>query len=189
VAKPGPKVPWQRRARYLRARCVERLKPNQIEELGVAYAFARWLGVPLNTCLTIRFPAGADCPSCFRRGQDVLAKRFRRAGYSLHWVYVWEAKGGEHVHCLAHVPKPLARAFPAMLADAYPGCDVHCERSRSPAEALSYITKGTDVVTRAKFQGRRGHPARRQGIIPWKRCGSTQNLGRAARRKAGLSTP
>lgn len=189
MAKPGPKVPWQRRARYLRARCVERLKPNQVEELHAASAFARRLGVPLATFLTIRFPAGADCPASFRRGQDVLAKRFRRAGRQLHWVYVWEAKGGAHVHCLAHVPAQLAGDFPAMLADAFPGCDARHERARSPSKALAYMTKGTDAVTRAKAQGRRGHPARRQGIIRWKRSGSTQNLGRAARRKAGFSSP
>ena len=55
MPKPGPKTPWQRRAKYQRARCLERQKPCQGENLAAADAFARAIGRPLNHLLTIKF--------------------------------------------------------------------------------------------------------------------------------------
>ena len=51
---------------------------------------------------------------------------------------------------------------------------------------MAYLCKGTDIVTHAKIRGPRTIKARVQGIIPWKRCGTTQNIGKSAREKAGL---
>jgi hypothetical protein len=51
---------------------------------------------------------------------------------------------------------------------------------------IAYLCKGTDVVTHAKIRGPRNMKARKQGVIPWKRCGTTQNIGKSAREKAGF---
>jgi hypothetical protein len=63
--KPGPKSDWWLRARYQRARCVERLKPIQIENLSTADAFARWIGRPLNCFVTVRFVETVDAKPAF----------------------------------------------------------------------------------------------------------------------------
>ncbi len=52
---------------------------------------------------------------------------------------------------------------------------------------IAYLCKGTDVVTHSKLHGPRHIKARAQGAIPWKRCGSTQNISKAARVKAGFA--
>jgi hypothetical protein len=51
---------------------------------------------------------------------------------------------------------------------------------------MAYLCKGTDIVTHSKLHGPRHIKARKQGIITWKRCGTTQNLGISARAMAGF---
>jgi hypothetical protein len=184
--KRGPKTPWQRRARYLRRRCPERLKPNQIADLCAADGFARWQGFSLNYFATLRFPQPATALRDFRRGQDRVGKWLRRAGSELRWAYVWEARNGFHVHALINLP---GKAFiPALeaLRRAFPTCDVDL-RSRLPGKHLAYIFKGTDVATHLRAVGRsmsRRIKPRSQGCIPWKRAGSTQNISANARKAA-----
>src|SRR5437868_14953293 len=131
MAKRGPRTPWQERTRYLKARCPDRLKPNQVAELLAADAFARWQGFPLNAFATIRLPHGCDAPAIFRRGQDRFSKWLRRSGWELRWLYVWEARGPLHVHCLINLPRASWDAALSFMRAAFTGCDVDL-RGRTP---------------------------------------------------------
>jgi hypothetical protein len=185
MSKPGPKTPWHRRVRYRRARCLKRLKPCQVENLSAADAFARQSGKPLNQFLTVRFEGDAG-RAPFARGMDRLSKWFARWGGELRALYVWEAIGGLHVHCLLHIPSRAAHEARGAIEAAFGGHDVDI-RPRMPGPgALAYIVKGTDAATLWKVSRASKRLPKAQGVIPWKRCGTTQNLGRAARIEAGF---
>ena len=183
--KPGPSGPWQLRARYQRSRCIERLKPNQIENLSAADAFARWQRRPLNTFVTIRFVKTVDAKRCFERGIDCLLKWHMRWGGEWSAIHVWEAVGGLHVHLACHCPKHSTTVHNAIHV-AFAGHDVHITARKAGQGMLAYLCKGTDVPTHSKLHGPRHIKARAQGVIVWKRCGTTQNIGKAARVKAGF---
>ena len=183
--KPGPSGPWQLRALYQRSRCIERLKPNQIENLCAADAFARWQGKPLNAFVSIRFLETVDARRCFETAIDRLSKWHVRWGGAWFAIHVWEGVGGLHVHLACHCPK-YASAIREAIHDAFAGHDVHIRRRVGGQGMMAYIAKGTDVVTHSKIHGPRHIKARAQGAILWKRCGTTQNIGKAARVKAGF---
>ena len=185
--KPGPRTPWQLRAKYQRARCFERLKPNQIENLAAADAFARWLGTPLNHFVTVHFGYQPNPKRIFESALDRLSKWHMRWGGKWLVLYVWEAIGGFHVHLACHCStKP--NVLHAAINSAFGGCDIDI-RARSPGQGMmSYLCKGTDVVTHSKIRGPRDIRARMQGVIPWKRCGTTQNIGKSTREKVGFES-
>jgi hypothetical protein len=183
--KPGPSGPWQLRARYQRSRCIERLKPNQIENLSASDAYARWQRRPLNTFVTIHFVETGDAKCCFERGIDCLSKWHIRWGGEWSALHVWEAVGGFHVHLACHCPKHSTTVHKAIHV-AFAGHDVHITARKAGQGMMAYLCKGTDVVTHSRLHGPRHIKARAQGVIFWKRCGTTQNLGKAARVKAGF---
>jgi len=185
--KPGPSGPWQMRARYQRSRCTERLKPNQIENLSAADAFSRWQRRPLNTFVSIHFLETVDTKRDFERTIDRLSKWHMRWGGEWSAIHVWEAVGGLHVHLACHCPKHSTTVHNAIHA-AFAGHDVHITARKRGQGMMAYLCKGTDVVTHSKLHGPRHIKARAQGVIFWKRCGTTQNLGKAARVKAGFET-
>jgi hypothetical protein len=184
-SKPGPKTPWQNRVRYSRAKCESRLKPTQIENLSAADAFARWRGRPLNTFVTIRFVDGIDAKSCFEQAIDRLSKWHSRWGGEWSAIHVWEAIGGIHVHLACHYPKHSHTVHQVIHA-AFTGQDVHITTRKAGQGLIAYLFKGTDVVTHSRLHGPRRIKARAQGVILWKRCGTTQNLGKAVRVKVGF---
>jgi hypothetical protein len=184
-SKPGPSGAWQLRARYQRSRCIKRLKPNQIENLGAADAFARWRRRPLNTFVTIRFLETVRAKRCFERGIDCLSKWHARWGGEWSAIHVWEAVGGPHVHLACHCPKHSNTVHNAIRA-AFAGHDVHITTRKAGQGMMAYLCKGTDVVTHSKLHGPRHMKARAQGVIVWKRSGTTQNIGKAARLMAGF---
>jgi hypothetical protein len=173
------------RTRYQRSRCIERLKPNQIENLSAADAFARWQQRPLNTFVTIHFLETVYTKRCFERGIDCLSKWHTRWGGEWSAVHVWEAVGGLHVHLACHSPKHSNTVHDAIHA-AFAGHDVHITTRKAGQGMMAYLCKGTDVVTHSKLHGPRRIKARAQGVILWKRCGTTQNIGKAARVEAGF---
>jgi hypothetical protein len=184
-AKPGPRSPWQLRVRYQRSRCIERLKPNQIKNLSAADAFARRRGTPLNHFVTITFQGHANSKQIFGTAIDRLSKWHLRWGGEWLAIHVWEAVGSFHIHMACHCPKN-ADAVHAAIRTAFTGHDIHI-RTRSGGQAMmAYLCKGTDVVTHAKLHGPRRIKARKQGVIPWKRCGTTKNIVKCARTKAGF---
>ena len=181
--KPGPRTPWQLRARYQRARCIKRLKSNQIESLAAADMFARWRGTPLNWFVTIHFHEQPDPQRNFETSIDRVSKWHRRWGGEWVAIHVWEATGGFHVHMACHCPK-TSNAVHGAIRTAFAGCDIDIRTRARGQGMMAYVCKGTDVVSHARIRGPRNIKARNQGTIPWKRCGTTQNIGKRARVKA-----
>jgi hypothetical protein len=185
--KPGPRVAWYEQTRYQRARCIERLKPNQVASLSTADAFARWIGRPLNCFVTVKFLETVDARPAFETAIDRLSKWHRRWGGEWFAIHVWEAIGGYHVHIACHRPKQ-SNVIDAAIRHAFEGHDVDIRKRVAGQGMLAYLCKGTDVVTHARLRGTSSIRAKRQGIIPWKRCGTTQNIGKAAQTRAGFGT-
>ena len=184
--KRGPKTAWQKRVRYNRANCKERLKPCQVQNLTAADAFASFNGKLLNCFLTIKFSEFAEPLQAFCAGTKRLSQWHRRWGGVLHWIYVWEAISGFHVHALAHVPQQAWQDFSQAMALAFAGHDVLLKRRSAGPSAMAYLCKGTDWVTHRKLRGPSPIGVKKQGCIVWKRCGSSENIGRKARERAGF---
>ena len=183
--KPGPKTPWQRRVRYNRTRCIERLKPSQIENLTAADAFAGTLKAPLTGFLTIKFSECGHPLREFHAGVKRLSQWHRRWCGELRLIYVWEAIGGHHLHALVHVPRGVWQLVGQAIASAFAGHDTLLKRRYAGPSMMAYLCKGTDVVTHWQL-GSTNTNAKSQGNITWKRCGTTANIGRAARQKAKI---
>ena len=161
------------------------MKPNQIQNLSAADAFARWQQRPLNTFVTIRFLETVNAKRCFEQAIDRLSKWHVRWGGEWSAIHVWEAIGGLHVHLACHCPKNASAVHDAIHA-AFAGHDVHITNRKRGQGMMAYLCKGTDMVTHSRLHGPRHIKARAQGVILWKRCGTTQNIGKAARVKAGF---
>ncbi len=178
--KPGPKTNWFERSRYLKGRCIKRLKPNQIAALKKAHQFAALCGTPLNFFVTIKFGHSLCPQKLFGAGRDRLSKALKRVGLELRLIYVWENVHSLHVHCLVH-SKPNSLDFlEEHLRRSFKGCDILVQKSH--ARSLTYMLKGTDWATyRREARGFAGY-CKIQGVVPWKRSGFTEDLGEKAQR-------
>ncbi len=186
--KRGPKGAWQNRAKYNRAKCELRLKPCQIQNLAAADAFASAIGKGLSCFLTIKFSEFEVPLHAFRHGTKRLSQWHRHWGGALHWIYAWEAKGGFHVHALVHVPSGLWQDFMQVTTRAFAGHNLlHKHRSAGPS-AMAYLCKGTDWQSHRALKGNSNIYVKDQGRVTWARCGVTENIGKAARLKAGFDS-
>jgi hypothetical protein len=184
--KRGPKTPWQNRAAYNRAKCELRLKPCQIENLAAADAFASGIGKRLNCFLTLKF-SEIDAPlQAFRAGTKRLSQWHRHWGGALHWIYVWEATGGFHVHALVNVPRGLLQDFMQATTRAFAGHNLLLTHRSAGPSAMAYLCKGTDLQTHYALKSTSRIYAKAQGRIGWTRCGVSENIGKSARLKAGF---
>jgi hypothetical protein len=182
---------WQKKARYQRSRCPRRLRPCQIEGLFEADCFARSIELPLNTFVTVSWQntrvGEADIQRRFQKATKAMGEWFRRRYCPATWLFVHENPGNSRPNChlLAHVPPHELDSFKAIAPkwfDALEG-GVHIRtRNGATDRCLSYMVKGTDWVT-ARLHGTRARP---QGVIDFKRCGWTQNLGVTARGSAEM---
>jgi hypothetical protein len=177
---------WQKKARYQRSRQPERLRPWQIENLFAANHFAGFIGLPLNTFVTVSWQntreGNADLQKRFQRAMKAMSQWCRRKNYPATWIFVHENPGNSRPNChlLVHVPGGHLSSFQEMAQnwfDAVEGGVLIRPRNGPKDRCLYYMVKGTDWVT-ARCHGAR---ARNQGVIEFKRCGWTQNLGVAAR--------
>ena len=184
--KTGPRTPWQLRTRYQRGRCVERLKPNQIESLAAADAFAGRLNAPLNGFLTVKFSEREHPLQEFQAATKRFSQWLRRWGGELHWIYVWEAIGGFHLHALIHIPHNSWQLFAEAIVTAFSGHDTMLKRRYAGPSMMAYLCKGTDWATHSQLSRQTRIKVKAQGSIAWKRCGSTENISPAARRKAQI---
>ncbi len=176
---------WQKKACYQRGRCPERLRPWQIEGIFEADYFARSIGLPLNTFVTVSWQntrqGSEDIQERFQRATKAMGQWMRRKDYPATWVFVHENPGNSwpNCHLLVHVPSGQLGSFKAIAPkwfDALEG-GVHIRTRNGPTDrCLSYMVKGTDYITAHRY----GAKARNQGLIDFKRCGWTQNLGAAA---------
>jgi hypothetical protein len=182
---------WQKKARYQRRRCPERLRPWQIENLFEADHFARCLGLPLNTFVTVSWQntqqGSEDIPERFQRATKAMGEWLRRRTCPPTWIFVHENPGNSKPNChlLVHVPSGYLASFRAIAPEWFGAleCGVHIRTRNGPRDrCLSYMVKGTDIITAHRYGAR----ASKQGLIDFKRCGWTQNLGVTARERAQL---
>ena len=178
---------WQKKVRYQRSRQLKRLRPWQIENLFAANHFAGFIGLPLNTFVTVSWQntreGSADLQNRFQRAMKAMGQWFRRKNCPATWIFVHENPGNSRPNChlLVHVPTGQLGSFKEMAPkwfDALEGGVLIRTRNGHQDRCLPYMVKGTDWVTAR----RHGARARQQGDIDFKRCGWTQNLGLAARR-------
>ncbi len=182
------------------------LTETQCRELMAATTFAADIGLAFNILLTIHFEAGdindgqagAALRSFLKSASGWTAKR----GGRLAWAFVREhgAGKGSHAHIILHVPPALRRAFTRrqrqwlQRAGVHPAKGVILSRriggtirayQQSPdsyfpnlGAALGYCLKGADATAAKALALTRLQPG---GRIIGKRCGTSQNIGRAAR--------
>jgi hypothetical protein len=184
--KRGPKTPWHKSAAYNRARCLKRLKRVQVENLAAADSFATLSGTSLNGWLTIKFASSDLAQAEFQAGRKRLGEWFRRNGGELIWVYAWEAIGGNHMHALLHIPAGVWQLAHKAIATAFDGHDVLLKRRTRGPDAVAYLCKGTDWATHKQLARGSRIVAKRQGVIGWKRCGTSESIGLKARQVAGF---
>ena len=193
-ARQRPKTLWYEKVQYQRRRCNERLKPCQITALHDADYHARCISLPLNLFLTVRWQHTAIGPDDYLPLFQAACKRMdafcRRRGFRPTWLYVHEAPDGKaNTHFLVHVPRRHQSAFKENFPDWFEATDedaidLQVRHWRGgPDKRLAYMCKGTDIVTASRIGGR----AKRQGDIPFKRCGTTGNIGPAARARFRVS--
>ena len=146
---------------------------------------------PLDTFVTINWQltsiSNADIPARMRKALDALRHWCERRKIKPAWLYVHEAPNGQfNTHILCHI-EPDLRDKLALAAltwfKAYNSAAVLVEPRRYPGHKdrrLQYMTKGTDQLTAARFHGH----AKPQGNIPFRRCGTSRNIGKVAQKSA-----
>lgn len=139
---------------------------------------------------------------------DLLTKTIDRQGSRTAWIWVHEGgerKGG-HCHMLVHVPASIVtkvtklqmrwlrrvtrRPYRAKVILSRPiGGLLGIHTTNRPLHfanvtaALAYLMKGASNDAAKEFQLDRLEPG---GLVIGKRCGTSQNVGPKARRKAGV---
>ncbi len=182
------------------------LTEKQCRELIEATAFSVRIGLPFNILLTIHFEAGgigdgqagASLRAFLKNAGDWTVKR----GARMAWAFVREhGEGkGSHAHILLHVPPALRPAFTRRQRRWLQQAGVHLAKGvilsrriggtlrayqqqresylSNLGEALGYCLKGADGDAAKVLGLTRLEPG---GTIIGKRCGTSQNIGRAAR--------
>lgn len=169
---------------------------TQAENLAHAVGFARQIGFPLNRHLTVLW----EHAGVVGRVQDVQARflelmrkwlQYRTVEAAWVWVVEDGACMGLHSHILVHVPNPYLTAWKRMLPNWLDGdvddktIDVVSIQYPNRSEAtlnrvkgkVKYLLKGVSSQSGALI----GVRPENQGVVPGKRTGTSQNIGRAAR--------
>lgn len=182
--------------RKFRYRNVEGLKPWQVEELHAAEKYTEKIGLPLNRFITITWlltEHGKLCAEKFQHGMKNMYQWFRYKGVETAWLYVHENPKSPldddkpNTHIMLHLPRKINRSqFAAMLEKWFGALDggIKSEpRTRSGYQGqdtrLQYMTKGADFLTCRRHGGHRSKGG--QGTVPFKRSGTSQNIGLKAR--------
>lgn len=190
------------------------LTAAQIANLKAAARHADRIGLPLTRMITIHWEAAGmplgEMAKATGRFTDLMTKALARHGSATAWLWTHEnvpgkghAKGG-HCHLLAHVPAPLVpvltalqrgwlrritgRPYQARIIHSSPiggrlgletgNPDLHAINLEA---ALSYVLKGASPMAALQFPLERLEPG---GRVIGKRCGTSQNIGATARKKA-----
>lgn len=187
------------------------LNANQISNLLASAAQAQAIGLPFTRMISIHWQAaGVPLESMAKatgRYLDLFAKAAARNGMQTAWLWVHEnapGKGhdkGGHLHLLAHVPPGLVSAIMgrqrgwlrSITGQPYRSRVIHSkpiggrlglERGNPDLHAvnldaaIAYCLKGADADAGNRFGLTRLEPG---GRIIGKRCGTSQNIGPAAR--------
>jgi len=197
----APKPKGQRRAST-------RIDMRQASNMMAAVAFAKRIDLPLVAHLTIHwaFTDVGDDPDgkLFAKLREGLDKWARRHGFALTGIWARERKSGgqaevEHCHLLFHLPvqyrsgKGLreveAAIYRLINKHGWRDGDTHGHGYWADEAAKlvihnnpdgKYLIKGGGPEVWGRF-GLRKEDRRSQGIIRGKRCGTTENVGPAAR--------
>lgn len=179
-------------------------EPKAVELLEAA-KFAVLAGVPFNRFTTVHWQAAGvdDALSATGAFLKKLGDAVRASGgrFAYLWVRETGAEKGEHVHILWHGSADLP-VFRRRLRDWLKACGARrakgvcvtrpVSRSLGGAmsggddygvnllEVLDYVLKGADAAARERLGVRRQEPG---GEIVGKRCGTSANIGPAARRQ------
>lgn len=182
------------------------LRPKDCENLILAAEHAIRIGKPLNRMLTVHFDAAGISDPVRATGQllKLMGDWLRCYNSAITAVWVREAGSakGEHIHILLSVPpnkigpfnrmqrgwfKKIGAAWKRGVYRSRPiGGSLKLAFSAASASlyqqaltgALHYLLKGADAQARAAHDITK----RDDGGDLWgKRCGATENIGRAAR--------
>lgn len=194
-------------ARNLAHRESHRLSAAQVANLIAAERHAALIGLPFNRMITLHWEsAGVPLEGMAKatgRFTDLLTKALARHGSATAWIWTHEngaGKGG-HCHLLVHVPAALVPILTRLQRGWLRRITGSPYRKRvifsrpiggrlglegtSPllhagnlAEALGYVLKGADTTAAATHGLVRVEPG---GRVIGKRCGTSQNIGRATR--------
>jgi hypothetical protein len=172
------------------------LRRWQVRQLIEADHHARQIGVALVTFGTIRWALTEggqhDVAGRTTRLWKAITAWARRHGFPLAYVYVHEnperAGGGLNTHFLASVPAVLRSSLQERITAHLCASDgaILIEQRRQPGRTdtrLNYMLKGTDKATAIKFgliSPSKGWDYA-QGHIPFKRAGTSANIGRKVR--------
>lgn len=190
-------------------RTTQAINYRQAENMMEAIKFARHMGTPLTAHLTIHWgarTAGDDTDgkrsAKLREGLD---KWLQRQGVSGGLIAIWVRERGRdtrsdqntettHLHMLMHLPKKyhrqgrprpkLMQAINRLVARHGDGIvdDRACHLTFPENPDGKYFLKGATLRVWEEFQVPDKWRSRRgEGEIVGKRCGTTQNIGRAAR--------
>lgn len=185
------------------------LTAAQMRGLIAAAAHAKAVGLPFTRFVSVHWEAAGvplpDMPRATGRFLDLLTKALARHGSRTAWLFIHENGPGKgaHVHILAHIPPNLVAVvtrlqrgwLKSITGQAYKARVIHSRpvggrlgletanpdaHAANLATAMAYVLKGADGDAAATFDLPRLAPG---GRILGKRCGTSQNIGPAARRK------
>jgi hypothetical protein len=178
------------------------LNPQAPSNLHEAALFSWSIGLPLNKMLTIHMQKGGvegrEALEALQSFLQRVQRWLRKHGIELSAIWVREngIGEGEHVHMLLHIPVALMPLFPRMQARWLKQSGVkrrkNVVRSRmvahnkraaetNPELYRFHLSNTVDYLRKATEPGQKG-----AGPIVGKRCGTTQNIGLAARCKHSL---
>jgi hypothetical protein len=197
----APPVPTQKRRGRYRVHGSKLISAQQATNLIEAVEFAKSIGRPLVAHLTIHWSgtiAFDDHDGArFAKVREGLAKVLFRRGIPVAWVWCRECKAHTdivHCHLLFHLPVAY-RSGPKLeemkdhlvrLIDRH-GEGILGEFAVSlviwPDPDGLYLIKGGGPLVWEQFPRIRKDWRTPQGTIHGKRCGTTQNIGSAARRR------
>lgn len=174
---------------------------KQAERIIEAAEFAAWLGIPLNTTVTIHWAlAGGPGHGNWRERQARLFEHIRhwlnRRGSE--WAAVWTVEAGRegkdvHVHFVMHLPPEIEENELRCYLLSQLQAEVNSVIKVKPVQSwdedswmkgglkgwLSYMLKGVDPMHYDTFNITKKN-RNTQGIVFGKRCGMTQNVGLSA---------
>jgi hypothetical protein len=185
------------------------LRTNDCENLILAAEHARQIGAPLNRMLTVHFDKAGISDPVKATGQLLKLMgdwlRCYNTGITALWVREAGLQKGEHVHILLSVPPPILGLFTRMQRGWFKKIGAAWKRGvylsrpiggshkaafspicsdlykQALSGALGYLLKGADAKARAA----QGLIRNEDGGELWgKRCGTTENIGRAARTRS-----
>ena len=187
-----------------RTRATKYIGMRQASNIMEAVAFAKLIDLPLVAHLTIHWslPDVGDDPDgkLFAKVREGLDKWLDRRGIVFAAAWARERQSGGqsdvvHCHLLFHLPVEFqghARMLQVetainRLVELHGGGIFHDKaidlRTHANPDG-KYLIKGGGSKVWKRFRLRKEH-RRLQGVIHGKRCGVTENLGAAARRRCG----